>query len=153
MARRALHPTALRTWVCSVGPGGSGRLTGDALDDLRVGYDVVLDDRPVLEEGRPDAHGPDAFALPSASAPLDPPTLTLAGLYAGGIRTVLLNGPPALADQYLSAGAIDEAQLWLTPGLRSAEPIVGTEAFLRPGFRVHKIEKRGSEAVVHATLR
>ncbi|MCF3100931.1 bifunctional diaminohydroxyphosphoribosylaminopyrimidine deaminase/5-amino-6-(5-phosphoribosylamino)uracil reductase RibD [Streptomyces roseoverticillatus] len=68
--------------------------------------------------------GVDVVRLPRAGAGrggLDVPAL-LAELYGRGVRSVLLEGGPALAGSFLAAGAVDRVVGYLAPALLGAGP-------------------------------
>ncbi|WP_424892508.1 bifunctional diaminohydroxyphosphoribosylaminopyrimidine deaminase/5-amino-6-(5-phosphoribosylamino)uracil reductase RibD [Streptomyces sp. XH2] len=118
-----------------------GRLVekGAAVQPLRVVVDTHASVKPgarVLDDAAPtliavgeDADtghlpGVDVVRLPRAGAGrggLDVPAL-LAELYGRGVRSVLLEGGPALAGSFLAAGAVDRVVGYLAPALLGAGP-------------------------------
>ncbi|AXG82325.1 bifunctional diaminohydroxyphosphoribosylaminopyrimidine deaminase/5-amino-6-(5-phosphoribosylamino)uracil reductase RibD [Streptomyces paludis] len=70
---------------------------------------------------------PETVRLPRAARGLDIPAL-LAALHARGVRSVLLEGGPALAGSFVAAGAVDRVIGYLAPVLLGAGPAALTDA-------------------------
>ncbi|MET9413751.1 bifunctional diaminohydroxyphosphoribosylaminopyrimidine deaminase/5-amino-6-(5-phosphoribosylamino)uracil reductase RibD [Streptomyces klenkii] len=124
-----------------VGGGGEadGAGQGAVVQPLRVVVDTHASVKPgarVLDDAAPtliavgeDADtghlpGVDVVRLPRAGAGrggLDVPAL-LAELYGRGVRSVLLEGGPALAGSFLAAGGVDRVVGYLAPALLGAGP-------------------------------
>ncbi|MFJ4921768.1 bifunctional diaminohydroxyphosphoribosylaminopyrimidine deaminase/5-amino-6-(5-phosphoribosylamino)uracil reductase RibD [Streptomyces sp. NPDC088725] len=66
-------------------------------------------------------HADRVVRLPRAARGLDIPAL-LDALYARGVRSVLLEGGPALAGSFIAAGAVDKVVGYLAPVLLGAGP-------------------------------
>lgn len=69
----------------------------------------------------------DVVRLPRAATGLDIPAL-LAALHGRGVRSVLLEGGPALAGAFVAAGAVDKVVGYLAPVLLGAGPAALTSA-------------------------
>ncbi|MEU3187362.1 bifunctional diaminohydroxyphosphoribosylaminopyrimidine deaminase/5-amino-6-(5-phosphoribosylamino)uracil reductase RibD [Streptomyces sp. NPDC006923] len=91
---------------------------------VRPGARVLDDAAPTLIAVAEDAdagHLKDVVRLPRAARGLDVPAL-LAALYERGVRSVLLEGGPALAGSFVAAGAVDKVVGYLAPVLLGAGP-------------------------------
>ncbi|MFJ2649318.1 bifunctional diaminohydroxyphosphoribosylaminopyrimidine deaminase/5-amino-6-(5-phosphoribosylamino)uracil reductase RibD [Streptomyces sp. NPDC087420] len=99
------------TEATAVRPGA--RILDSAAPTLiAVAEDADLDGR---------GHLKDVVRLPRAARGLDIPAL-LAALYERGVRSVLLEGGPALAGSFVAAGAVDKVVGYLAPVLLGAGP-------------------------------
>ncbi|GAT68851.1 riboflavin biosynthesis protein RibD [Planomonospora sphaerica] len=131
------------TWSYALGSDG---ITG-ALDrvpsaaGLRSSVDAVLHDDGRIEEGAPGSHGPGMVTVPSG--PLDLNHVgTLSELYAGGVRSLLVDGSPQLAPLLLAGDFIGEIIAYLhDPGPSSALPGTGDELLLPAGFRILEVNR------------
>ncbi|MEV0038795.1 bifunctional diaminohydroxyphosphoribosylaminopyrimidine deaminase/5-amino-6-(5-phosphoribosylamino)uracil reductase RibD [Streptomyces sp. NPDC050804] len=83
----------------------------------------------VAEDAAPtdSAHLPDVVRLPRGTRGLDIPAL-LRALYERGVRSVLLEGGPALAGSFVAAGAVDKVIGYLAPVLLGAGPAALADA-------------------------
>ncbi|MGW2602154.1 bifunctional diaminohydroxyphosphoribosylaminopyrimidine deaminase/5-amino-6-(5-phosphoribosylamino)uracil reductase RibD [Streptomyces klenkii] len=105
------------------------RVVVDTHASVKPGARVLDDAAPTLIAVGEDADtghlpGVDVVRLPRAGAGrggLDVPAL-LAGLYGRGVRSVLLEGGPALAGSFLAAKAVDRVIGYLAPALLGAGP-------------------------------
>ncbi|MEU8548259.1 bifunctional diaminohydroxyphosphoribosylaminopyrimidine deaminase/5-amino-6-(5-phosphoribosylamino)uracil reductase RibD [Streptomyces roseoverticillatus] len=105
------------------------RVVVDTHASVKPGARVLDDAAPTLIAVGEDADtghlpGVDVVRLPRAGAGrggLDVPAL-LAELYGRGVRSVLLEGGPALAGSFLAAGAVDRVVGYLAPALLGAGP-------------------------------
>ncbi|MFG3508645.1 bifunctional diaminohydroxyphosphoribosylaminopyrimidine deaminase/5-amino-6-(5-phosphoribosylamino)uracil reductase RibD [Streptomyces sp. NPDC047821] len=92
---------------------------------VRPGARVLDDAAPTLiavaEDAAPDLPGTDVVRLPRAGGGLSVPAL-LAALHERGVRSVLLEGGPALAGSFVAAGAVDKVVGYLAPVLLGAGP-------------------------------
>ncbi|MFI1174307.1 bifunctional diaminohydroxyphosphoribosylaminopyrimidine deaminase/5-amino-6-(5-phosphoribosylamino)uracil reductase RibD [Streptomyces melanogenes] len=93
---------------------------------VRPGARVLDDAAPTLvavAEDADTAHlgDTDVVRLPRAATGLDIPAL-LAALHGRGVRSVLLEGGPALAGAFVAAGAVDKVVGYLAPVLLGAGP-------------------------------
>lgn len=94
---------------------------------VRPGARVLDSAAPTLIAVAEDAdlggrgHLKDVVRLPRAARGLDIPAL-LAALYERGVRSVLLEGGPALAGSFVAAGAVDQVVGYLAPVLLGAGP-------------------------------
>lgn len=94
---------------------------------VRPGARILDDAAPTLIAVAEDAdlsgagHLKDVLRLPRAARGLDVPAL-LAALHARGVRSVLLEGGPALAGSFVAAGAVDQVVGYLAPVLLGAGP-------------------------------
>ncbi|MFI1101577.1 bifunctional diaminohydroxyphosphoribosylaminopyrimidine deaminase/5-amino-6-(5-phosphoribosylamino)uracil reductase RibD [Streptomyces melanogenes] len=95
---------------------------------VRPGARVLDDAAPTLVAVAEDADttqladaGVDIVRLPRAATGLDIPGL-LAALHGRGVRSVLLEGGPALAGAFVAAGAVDKVVGYLAPVLLGAGP-------------------------------
>ncbi|MEV7422972.1 bifunctional diaminohydroxyphosphoribosylaminopyrimidine deaminase/5-amino-6-(5-phosphoribosylamino)uracil reductase RibD [Streptomyces sp. NPDC091212] len=123
------------------GSDGSDGSDGDTVQPLRVVVDTeatavrpgarVLDDAaPTLIAIAEDADAgalPEVVRLPRSDRGLDIPAL-LAALHARGVRSVLLEGGPALAGSFVAAGAVDKVVGYLAPALLGAGPTALADA-------------------------
>ncbi|MFD9488485.1 bifunctional diaminohydroxyphosphoribosylaminopyrimidine deaminase/5-amino-6-(5-phosphoribosylamino)uracil reductase RibD [Streptomyces sp. NPDC059991] len=99
---------------------------------VRPGARVLDDAAPTLvavAEDADTAHlaDTDVVRLPRAATGLDIPAL-LAALHGRGVRSVLLEGGPALAGAFVAAGAVDKVVGYLAPVLLGAGPAALTGA-------------------------
>ncbi|GAA0620372.1 bifunctional diaminohydroxyphosphoribosylaminopyrimidine deaminase/5-amino-6-(5-phosphoribosylamino)uracil reductase RibD [Streptomyces crystallinus] len=99
---------------------------------VRPGARVLDDAAPTLIAVAEDADtaqlaDTDVVRLPRAATGLDIPAL-LAALDARGVRSVLLEGGPALAGAFVAAGAVDKVVGYLAPVLLGAGPAALTGA-------------------------
>ncbi|MGK5547368.1 bifunctional diaminohydroxyphosphoribosylaminopyrimidine deaminase/5-amino-6-(5-phosphoribosylamino)uracil reductase RibD [Streptomyces sp. URMC 127] len=104
------------------------RVVVDTHASVRPGARVLDDAAPTLIAVGEDADtghlpGVDVVRLPRAASGrgLDVHAL-LAELYGRGVRSVLLEGGPALAGSFLAAGAVDRVVGYLAPALLGAGP-------------------------------
>jgi diaminohydroxyphosphoribosylaminopyrimidine deaminase/5-amino-6-(5-phosphoribosylamino)uracil reductase len=131
----------------SVGKDGPQPLEGAALDELRTGVDAVLYEDGRVEEGVRDSHGQGILWLPTALPSAQPAEL-LAGMYAGGVRSVLLVGSAGFIDNY--ATLVDELVVdWPVPSEASS----ATSTFAVPtGYRTRCVAKIGQVVRVEYVL-
>ncbi|PKV84596.1 bifunctional diaminohydroxyphosphoribosylaminopyrimidine deaminase/5-amino-6-(5-phosphoribosylamino)uracil reductase RibD [Streptomyces sp. TLI_146] len=101
---------------------------------VRPGARVLDDAAPTLVAVAEDADTApladadiDVVRLPRAASGLDIPAL-LAALHGRGVRSVLLEGGPALAGAFVAAGAVDKVVGYLAPVLLGAGPAALTGA-------------------------
>ncbi|MEU4351369.1 bifunctional diaminohydroxyphosphoribosylaminopyrimidine deaminase/5-amino-6-(5-phosphoribosylamino)uracil reductase RibD [Streptomyces sp. NPDC023838] len=99
---------------------------------VRPGARVLDDAAPTLVAVAEDADAAhladtDVVRLPRAATGLDIPAL-LAALHGRGVRSVLLEGGPALAGAFVAAGAVDKVVGYLAPVLLGAGPAALTGA-------------------------
>ncbi|OAR27367.1 riboflavin biosynthesis protein RibD [Streptomyces sp. ERV7] len=99
---------------------------------VRPGARVLDDAAPTLiavAEDADTAHlaDTDVVRLPRGATGLDIPAL-LAALHSRGVRSVLLEGGPALAGAFVAAGAVDKVVGYLAPVLLGAGPAALTGA-------------------------
>ncbi|RDG35215.1 bifunctional diaminohydroxyphosphoribosylaminopyrimidine deaminase/5-amino-6-(5-phosphoribosylamino)uracil reductase RibD [Streptomyces corynorhini] len=97
---------------------------------VRPGARVLDDAAPTLVAVAEDADAgalPEVVRLPRSGRGLDIPAL-LAALYARGVRSVLLEGGPALAGSFVAAGAVDKVVGYLAPALLGAGPTALADA-------------------------
>ncbi|MEV5380386.1 bifunctional diaminohydroxyphosphoribosylaminopyrimidine deaminase/5-amino-6-(5-phosphoribosylamino)uracil reductase RibD [Streptomyces nondiastaticus] len=102
------------------------RVVVDTHASVRPGARVLDDAAPTLIATGKDADtghlpGVDVVRLPRTRTGLDIDAL-LAELYGRGVRSVLLEGGPALAGSFLAAGAVDRVVGYLAPALLGAGP-------------------------------
>ncbi|MEU3606982.1 bifunctional diaminohydroxyphosphoribosylaminopyrimidine deaminase/5-amino-6-(5-phosphoribosylamino)uracil reductase RibD [Streptomyces sp. NPDC035033] len=90
---------------------------------VKPGARVLDDAAPTLIAVAEDAETslPDVVRLPRAAGGLSVPAL-LDALHRRGVRSVLLEGGPALAGAFLAAGAVDQVVGYLAPVLLGAGP-------------------------------
>ncbi|MER5889832.1 bifunctional diaminohydroxyphosphoribosylaminopyrimidine deaminase/5-amino-6-(5-phosphoribosylamino)uracil reductase RibD [Streptomyces sp. NPDC001941] len=90
---------------------------------VKPGARVLDDAAPTLIAVAEDAVTdlPGVLRLPRAATGLSVPAL-LAALYERGVRSVLLEGGPALAGAFVAAGAVDRVVGYLAPVLLGAGP-------------------------------
>ncbi|EWM15260.1 bifunctional diaminohydroxyphosphoribosylaminopyrimidine deaminase/5-amino-6-(5-phosphoribosylamino)uracil reductase RibD [Kutzneria sp. 744] len=148
----ALHNRRPRvTWVCEVGAAGPTAIRRQQFDVLALcaGADAVLDDGGKLKEGRPGRHSADVFSLSDEVG--DDPVQALRALYEAGVRTLLLDGGPDLAVQFVGGGVLDEIRLYVGETAPSGAP--PTSGPLLPGgFRIRSISRVAEGIVVVATI-
>ncbi|MFF5568914.1 bifunctional diaminohydroxyphosphoribosylaminopyrimidine deaminase/5-amino-6-(5-phosphoribosylamino)uracil reductase RibD [Streptomyces sp. NPDC012623] len=97
---------------------------------VRPGARVLDDAAPTLVAVAEDADAgalPDVVRLPRSDRGLDIPAL-LAALHKRGVRSVLLEGGPALAGSFVAAGAVDKVVGYLAPALLGAGPAALADA-------------------------
>ncbi|MFD5115337.1 bifunctional diaminohydroxyphosphoribosylaminopyrimidine deaminase/5-amino-6-(5-phosphoribosylamino)uracil reductase RibD [Streptomyces sp. NPDC058391] len=97
---------------------------------VRPGARILDDAAPTLIAVAEDAdasHLPEVVRLPRAAHGLDIPAL-LAALHERGVRSVLLEGGPALAGSFVAAGAVDLVVGYLAPVLLGAGPTALADA-------------------------
>lgn len=96
---------------------------------VRPGARVLDDAAPTLVAVAEDAETdlPDVVRLPRAGKGLSVPAL-LAALHERGVRSVLLEGGPALAGSFVAAGAVDKIVGYLAPVLLGAGPAALADA-------------------------
>ncbi|GAA1176066.1 bifunctional diaminohydroxyphosphoribosylaminopyrimidine deaminase/5-amino-6-(5-phosphoribosylamino)uracil reductase RibD [Streptomyces hebeiensis] len=93
------------------------------LDGASATLVAVAEDADLRAAG----HLPEVVRLPRAARGLDVPAL-LAALDARGVRSVLLEGGPALAGSFVAAGAVDRVIGYLAPVLLGAGPAALADA-------------------------
>ncbi len=93
------------------------------LDGASATLVAVAEDADLRAAG----HLPEVVRLPRAARGLDVPAL-LAVLDARGVRSVLLEGGPALAGSFVAAGAVDRVIGYLAPVLLGAGPAALADA-------------------------
>ncbi|WP_219414367.1 bifunctional diaminohydroxyphosphoribosylaminopyrimidine deaminase/5-amino-6-(5-phosphoribosylamino)uracil reductase RibD [Pseudonocardia nigra] len=120
---------------------------------LRFGVDAVLRADGRIEEGRPGVHGADSFALPDSVLTAEPAD-ALAELYAGGVRSLLLNGGPEFAEQFLARQLVDDLAVFLgAPADRPVPPLpstTGTRDVMPRAFRIRSVTRLGTGALLRA---
>ncbi|WP_432250146.1 bifunctional diaminohydroxyphosphoribosylaminopyrimidine deaminase/5-amino-6-(5-phosphoribosylamino)uracil reductase RibD [Streptomyces sanyensis] len=102
------------------------RVVVDTRATIAPGARVLDDAAPTLvavAEDADTAHlpGVDTVRLPAGDRGLDPRAL-LAELHARGVRSVLLEGGPALVGSFVAAGAVDRVVGYIAPVLLGAGP-------------------------------
>ncbi|WP_328541005.1 bifunctional diaminohydroxyphosphoribosylaminopyrimidine deaminase/5-amino-6-(5-phosphoribosylamino)uracil reductase RibD [Streptomyces sp. NBC_00344] len=96
---------------------------------VRAGARILDDAAPTLIAVADDAQTglPGVVRLPRTAGGLDIPAL-LAALHERGVRSVLLEGGPALAGAFVAAGAVDRVVGYLAPVLIGAGPAALADA-------------------------
>jgi diaminohydroxyphosphoribosylaminopyrimidine deaminase / 5-amino-6-(5-phosphoribosylamino)uracil reductase len=144
------------TWAYYLGPGGRRAVPDDlaSASALRCGFDAVLHEDGSVDEGVPGTHGEGAFALPPTDLSHGAHTV-LFSLYAGGTRSLLLDGGVALAQPFLDATLIDEVRIYLA----SRAPMDPDHSgdldwpLVPPGYRLRHLTKLRDLVVIEATRR
>jgi diaminohydroxyphosphoribosylaminopyrimidine deaminase/5-amino-6-(5-phosphoribosylamino)uracil reductase len=111
---------------------------------LRDGLDAVVHRDGSVVEATPGSHGPGVFALPASPIRLD--SDALADLYAGGVRSLLVDGPTGAP--LAAAGLVDELHVVVPEP--TADVLVGTELVPR-GFSVTRIDRQAGRLLLTAT--
>lgn len=141
-------------WAYQHGPDGPQPCDDEAMAEMYVGVDALMDTDAHIVEGAPGAHGMDAFSLPSG-LPGAEPARTLGVLYGGGVRSLLLHGGAQLAQPYLRQGVIDEVIVFLPTSAPSAEPLRAQNArgagFLPPQFNLESVQRNRLGLIVRAS--
>lgn len=127
-ARRPFTTLAYRLSASGISSADSALLC-----ERRHQFDAVLDLSGFLEEGRAGAHRPDVMSLPGLRPPYDPKS-TLEALYTGGVRSLLLLGPPDMVAPFLVSQTIDRIEVESTLVTGSSQQESGWEC-LPPGYR------------------
>ncbi|MFI5758820.1 bifunctional diaminohydroxyphosphoribosylaminopyrimidine deaminase/5-amino-6-(5-phosphoribosylamino)uracil reductase RibD [Streptomyces sp. NPDC051569] len=106
--------------------GTAVRAGARILDDAAPTLIAVAEDAEVAGP-RPAGPRAEVVRLPRAARGLDIPAL-LAALHERGVRSVLLEGGPALAGSFVAAGAVDKVVGYLAPVLLGAGPAALADA-------------------------
>jgi diaminohydroxyphosphoribosylaminopyrimidine deaminase/5-amino-6-(5-phosphoribosylamino)uracil reductase len=138
-ARLVLDPwlTALRTarpmvvWSYVIeADGGFARLAAEQLDRTA---DLVLHDDGTVEEVVTGNHGVGMVSLTPVNLAADP-QVTLAELYRGGARSVILDGDSKMVEPFVMQGLVDQVVVYLVSHEPSSQPLLGDAFFLPTGF-------------------
>jgi diaminohydroxyphosphoribosylaminopyrimidine deaminase/5-amino-6-(5-phosphoribosylamino)uracil reductase len=122
------------TWAYTLPADGvSSGYHSAIVNELRHQFDVVLDLTGTPQEGVTGAHGADVLTFPDLRPPYKPQQ-TLDALHAGGVRSLLVLGAPAMVEPFLSTQAIDRIEIQSTL-TTSNSPSPTSWATLPPGYR------------------
>jgi diaminohydroxyphosphoribosylaminopyrimidine deaminase / 5-amino-6-(5-phosphoribosylamino)uracil reductase len=131
------------SWPYAVGEHDfqvAGAEVADA-PSLALGSDVIYHADRSVAEVVPGSHGPGVLRLGEIPAAEDP-RATLAALYQGGVRRLLLAGGSAMAEPFLAFGLIDHVFAYLPDGSASRRPGPGEPlAVVPPGFRIVSVKR------------
>lgn len=113
--------------------------------DIRVAHDAVLLNNGRLEEGQPNRHGPDVFALPTDTS--DEANDLLRSLAEGGVRSLLVDGACSAANSFLEIDVVDQEVVYIESGGPSSIGYTTTKgkrfSTLMPGFSLHNVSLVG----------
>ena len=144
------------TWAYHLGPDGHRAVPDDIASEstLRCGFDAVLHEDGSVEEGVLATHGRGAFALLPTDLTQGAHAV-LSALYAGGTRSLLLNGGAALAKPFLDSALIDEVRLYLSSRapIEAAQSVPLDWPLLPPGFHLRHLRKLKDLVVIEAARR
>ncbi|WP_084211161.1 bifunctional diaminohydroxyphosphoribosylaminopyrimidine deaminase/5-amino-6-(5-phosphoribosylamino)uracil reductase RibD [Pseudonocardia acaciae] len=119
------------------------------IDERRYQFDAILNlAESSLEEGRTGAHPPDVMRLPVLQSPYDP-NPTLETLYASGVRSLLLLGPPDLVEPFLAGQAVDRIEVHSTLATGSSGQVANW-ACLPTGYRWTSFTRTSTGVLGHA---
>ncbi|MGH3615125.1 MAG: bifunctional diaminohydroxyphosphoribosylaminopyrimidine deaminase/5-amino-6-(5-phosphoribosylamino)uracil reductase RibD [Pseudonocardia sp.] len=135
--------TAIRTirprlvWPYGINANGilDSRAAELGAEPLYRAADVVLHADGKVEEAVPGSHGVDMVSGAPVTLAAGPRAV-MAELYQGGVRSVILNGGPELAEPFVTQGFVDQVVVHLASHESSSRPFPGSGSFLPPGFQL-----------------
>ncbi|WP_405140319.1 bifunctional diaminohydroxyphosphoribosylaminopyrimidine deaminase/5-amino-6-(5-phosphoribosylamino)uracil reductase RibD [Sphaerisporangium sp. NBC_01403] len=146
-ALRTGRPTITWSYIADVSGPASALDRMPGVMELRKGVDAVLHADGRLEEGVLGGHGAGMINIPSRIHG-DGDT-ALRSLYAGGVRSLLIDGGAGLTEPLLSEGLIDYVVAYLPHMSPSSSTGLGHEIVLA-GFRITQISRAADHVCVHA---
>jgi diaminohydroxyphosphoribosylaminopyrimidine deaminase / 5-amino-6-(5-phosphoribosylamino)uracil reductase len=135
-ATEARRPVII--WPYLISGGSMITLPGeiDELRLLRMNTDAVLGADGSVSEAVPAAHGDGMLTLP-IRVPDSNPHRTVALLYEGGVRSLMLDGGLDVAAPFLTAGLVDRVVAYLPDGKASRRPDPAISwPLVPPGFAI-----------------
>lgn len=138
------------TWAYAIDDTGLVPLSDEALSVCRATdqFDVILDDHGAREPN-PGSHGLGVFNVPDV-LPTNDPDASLKALYAGGCRTVLVNGDERFARPFVDSGHVSRIYVYFADVEPSASP-GGAKRLFPDGFHLVRVRRSAGAILAEAT--
>jgi diaminohydroxyphosphoribosylaminopyrimidine deaminase/5-amino-6-(5-phosphoribosylamino)uracil reductase len=126
--------------------------TAPGAENLKVSADAILHEDGTITEAVSGSHGIGMLRIPNPATGQDAAG-TVAALYGGGVRRLVLSSGYDTAAPFLAAGLIDSVLAYLPDGKASRVPDVpGPWPLLPPGYEITAVTRLDSFVCINADL-